>query len=64
MAHFIEVFRTWYGPMHKAFASLDTEKPSALERDLTQLLDESNVGGPSSLVVPSAYLEVLIIRGR
>ena len=63
-AHFIEVFRTWYGPVHKAFASLDAEKASALERDLAQLLDDCNVGGPSSLVVPSEYLEVVIIRGR
>ena len=50
--------------MHKAFASLDAEKASALERDLAQLLDDCNVGGPASLVVPSEYLEVVIIRGR
>ena len=62
-AHFIEVFRTWYGPVHKAFASLEPEAAGALERDLTQLLNESNVGGSSSLVVPSEYLEVVIIRG-
>ncbi|MFJ4388004.1 class I SAM-dependent methyltransferase [Pseudomonas sp. NPDC089408] len=62
-AHFIDVFRTWYGPVHKAFASLEPEAAGALERDLTQLLDESNVAGPSSLVVPSEYLEVVVIRG-
>ncbi|MFK0088575.1 class I SAM-dependent methyltransferase [Pseudomonas sp. NPDC090755] len=61
-AHFIEVFRTWYGPVHKAFAALDSEAASALERDLTQLLNDSNVAGPSSLVVPSEYLEVVISR--
>ncbi|MGE8060429.1 class I SAM-dependent methyltransferase [Pseudomonas sp. NPDC089547] len=62
-AHFIEVFRTWYGPVHKAFASLEAQGANALERDLTQLLDENNVGGASSLVVPSEYLEVVITRG-
>lgn len=62
-AHFIEVFRTWYGPVHKAFASLEREAAVALERDLAQLLDERNVGGATSLVVPSEYLEVVIIRG-
>lgn len=61
-AHFIEVFRTWYGPVHKAFASLDGEAASALERDLTQLINDNNVAGPSSLVVPSEYLEIVITR--
>ncbi|WP_449432811.1 class I SAM-dependent methyltransferase [Pseudomonas putida] len=61
-AHFIEVFRTWYGPVHKAFASLPSDAAAALESDLTQLLDENNRGGEASLVVPSEYLEVVITR--
>lgn len=61
-AHFIEVFRTWYGPVHKAFAALPADAASALEQDLTQLLQESNVAGSASLVVPSEYLEVVISR--
>jgi SAM-dependent methyltransferase len=61
-AHFIEVFRTWYGPVHKAFASLEPDAAAALENDLTGLLNESNIAGPSSLVVPSEYLEVVISR--
>jgi len=61
-AHFIEVFRTWYGPVHKAFASLSTEKALALEQDLTDLLNGQNRAGTASLVVPSEYLEVLTTR--
>ena len=61
-AHFIEVFRTWYGPMHKAFATLPAEDAKALERDLTELLTRMNRAGPSSLVVPSEYLEVVVTR--
>ncbi|MBF8779644.1 class I SAM-dependent methyltransferase [Pseudomonas fulva] len=61
-AHFIEVFRTWYGPVHKAFAALDSEAAQDLEQDLSRLLEEHNVAGPSSLVVPSEYLEVVIDR--
>ncbi len=61
-AHFIDVFRTWYGPVHKAFAALPPDKAAALERDLTELLDGLNVGGPSALVVPSTYLEAVVSR--
>ena len=46
-AHFIDVFRTWYGPVHKAFAALPAEKGAALERDLTELLNGLNHAGTS-----------------
>jgi hypothetical protein len=36
-AHLVEVFRTWYGPVHKAFAALPTERALAMEQDLTDL---------------------------
>jgi ubiquinone/menaquinone biosynthesis C-methylase UbiE len=61
-AQFIEVFRTWYGPVHKAFASLAPDKAAALEADLTGLLTEMNRAGPDSLIVPSDYLEVVVTR--
>jgi ubiquinone/menaquinone biosynthesis C-methylase UbiE len=61
-AHFIEVFRTWYGPVHKAFAALPPEKGAALERDLTDLLNSLNLAGAASLVVPGEYLEIVITR--
>ncbi|OSZ75061.1 class I SAM-dependent methyltransferase [Hydrogenophaga sp. IBVHS1] len=61
-AHFIDVFRTWYGPVHKAFAALPADKAQALEADLTALLNGLNQAGPGSLVVPSEYLEIVITR--
>ena len=61
-AHFIEVFKTWYGPVLKAFAALPSDKGAELERDLTELLNGMNRGGPRSLLVPSEYLEVVITR--
>ena len=61
-AHFIDVFRTWYGPVHKAFAALPADKALALEHDMTELLDRLNRAGTGSLVVPSEYLEVVIAR--
>jgi len=61
-AHFIEVFRTWYGPIHKAFASLPGEGAAALDRDLTDLLGPMNRAGAAALVVPSEYLEVVVTK--
>ena len=60
--HFIEVFRTWYGPVHKAFASLSDEKAAALDGDLATLMNTLNTAGPGSLVVPSEYLEIVVTR--
>jgi SAM-dependent methyltransferase len=60
--HFVEVFRTWYGPVHKAFSALSGETALALERDLIALLNEMNTAGPGSLVIPSEYLEIVVTR--
>ena len=61
-AHFIDVFRTWYGPVHKAFTALPPERAAALEKDLTELLNRMNRAGDGALVVPSEYLEIVITR--
>ncbi len=60
--HFVQVFRDYYGPTHKAFAALDATRAAALEADIVALLEEVNVGGPDSLVVPGEYLEVVITK--
>jgi len=61
-AHWLQVFRTFYGPTHKAFAALDAAGQQALERDITALLEALNVAGPGSLVIPSEYLEVVVSK--
>jgi ubiquinone/menaquinone biosynthesis C-methylase UbiE len=61
-AHFLEVFRTWYGPIHKAFLALPPEKAEALAADLTALLNRMNIADEGSLVVPGEYAEVVIVR--
>jgi SAM-dependent methyltransferase len=61
-AHWLQVFRDFYGPTHKAFAALDSGRQQAMARDITMLLDRLNIAGPSSLVVPSEYLEVVVTR--
>jgi SAM-dependent methyltransferase len=59
-AHFVDMFRTWYGPVHKAFGALPPEKAAALESDLVGLLDSLNRAGSGSLLVPSEYLEIVV----
>jgi ubiquinone/menaquinone biosynthesis C-methylase UbiE len=59
-AHWLQVFRTYYGPTHKAFAALDAAGQQALERDITALLEEMNVSRADSLVIPGEYLEVVV----
>ena len=62
IAHWIQIFRDFYGPTHKAFAALDAERRVSLGQDITALLERFNVAGPSSLVVPGEYLEVVIAK--
>jgi SAM-dependent methyltransferase len=61
-AHWLQVFREFYGPVRKAFAALDRVRQRALEADIVRLLEELNIAGGSSLVVPGEYLEVVIVR--
>jgi SAM-dependent methyltransferase len=60
--HWIEIFRDYYGPTHKAFAALEPALQKKLEKDIRVLLERMNVGGPHSLVVPGEYLEVVITK--
>lgn len=61
-AHWLEVFRTFYGPMYKAYAALDVDRQKGLTDEITALLERLNIGGADSLVVPSEYLEVVVTR--
>jgi ubiquinone/menaquinone biosynthesis C-methylase UbiE len=61
-AHWVQVFRDFYGPTHKAFTALDAEQQKSFEADIVELLERLNVGGRHSLVVPGEYLEVVITK--
>ena len=60
--HWLDFFRTHYGPVLKAFAALDADAREALEADLRALLDELNIARDGTLVIPGEYLEVVITR--
>lgn len=61
-AHFIEVFRTYYGPMNKTYGALDAGEQAAFTADLLSLMARGNRSGDGTLVLPSGYLEVVIER--
>ena len=60
--HWLDVFRTYYGPVLKAFAALAPTAQSALENDLAGLIKQFNRSGDGTMVVPSEYQEVVMVR--
>jgi ubiquinone/menaquinone biosynthesis C-methylase UbiE len=59
--HMIEVFRNYYGPVHKTFVALPAEQQERLTQELRDLLNDCSRRS-DTLVVPSDYLEVVIRR--
>jgi len=60
--HCAEIFRTYYGPVNKAFGALDTERQGALEKDILALFEDCNTARDGTMVAPSEYLEVVITK--
>lgn len=60
--HWLDIFRTWYGPVHKAFAALPEPQQATLERDLLALAGRFNRADDGTMVVPGDYLEVIVTK--
>lgn len=60
--HWLDVFRTFYGPMLKAFEALDAKAQTALTDDLLALVGEYNLARDGTAAVPGEYLEIVITR--
>lgn len=58
----LEVFRSFYGPMVKAFGALDSAEQESLAADMIALAERFNRVTDGSLVAPSEYAEVVIKR--
>jgi hypothetical protein len=58
--HMLDVFRSYYGPILKAFAALDTGGQGKLTHDILALMDRFANHGGSGLVIPSDYLEIVV----
>ena len=61
--HWLDAFRTQYGPVLKAFAALDDAGRDALDADLLALARAHDAtAGAGALRIPSEYLEVVAVR--
>jgi ubiquinone/menaquinone biosynthesis C-methylase UbiE len=58
--HWIGTFKTFYGPVLKAFESLDEATGHALTADIKALIKWFNKAGDGTMVVPAEYLQVVI----
>jgi ubiquinone/menaquinone biosynthesis C-methylase UbiE len=61
-AEVVEHFRTYFGPAHKAFNSLDENGAAALQKDLEQLWIENNRATDGTTSVEGEYLEVIAVK--
>jgi SAM-dependent methyltransferase len=60
--HWLDTFKTYYGPVLKTFAALDTVAQSGLKHDLLALVRQFNRSGDETMAVPSEYLQVVITK--
>jgi ubiquinone/menaquinone biosynthesis C-methylase UbiE len=60
--HFLDVFKSYYGPMLKAFAALDTANQQRLRDDILALIATMNRASDGTMVVSSEYLEIVIVK--
>ncbi|HEY4988017.1 MAG TPA: class I SAM-dependent methyltransferase [Bradyrhizobium sp.] len=60
--HFLDVFKSFYGPMLKAFAALDPANQQRLREDILALIAATNRANDGTMIVPSEYLEIVITK--
>lgn len=61
-AEVVDLFRLYYGPTNRAFASLDEDAAAKLREELETLWSIHNRGGDELTFVAAEYLEVIAIR--
>lgn len=61
-SEFVDIFRQYYGPTHKAFLSLDAAGQQRLEADILALIARFNRATNGAMIVPSEYVQVVISK--
>ena len=58
--HWLDTFRTYYGPVQKAFIAVGATREEALAADLIRLVQQFNRADDGAMILPSEYLEIVI----
>lgn len=60
--HYIEFFRTYFGPTQTAYERVGPEGEEALTNDLRSFLEGANTAGDRAMVLEAEYLQVIATR--
>jgi hypothetical protein len=60
--HFVDYWRTYYGPTVKAFETVGEAGRESLEADIVELIAWFNRADDGTMVVPNEYLEAVIVK--
>jgi SAM-dependent methyltransferase len=60
--HWLETFRTYFGPINMAFQRVGEDGAPALEEDLRDLLERYNTAGDRAMCPKADYLQVIAAR--
>lgn len=60
--HMLNIFRTYYGPVLKAFAAIDPTSQQSLSTDILALIEKFNTVTDGTAVVRSEYLEIVATK--
>jgi SAM-dependent methyltransferase len=60
--HWLDIFKTYYGPVHKGFGALEEARRPALAQELLALIAQFNRAHDGTMVAPGEYLEIVITK--
>jgi ubiquinone/menaquinone biosynthesis C-methylase UbiE len=60
--HWMDVFKSYYGPLLKTFAALQPAAQQALHHDIMALIGQMNRSGDATMVLPSEYVGVIVTK--
>ena len=60
--HWLEIFKTFYGPVLKAYAALEAAAQPKLSEDLLALIARFNRARDGTMVAPGDYVEVVVTK--
>lgn len=60
--NFVEFFKTYYGPVHKAFIAVGEAGEENLNADILATIADYNTATDGTMMVPSEYAEIIITK--